>query len=224
MVSFTDASTAGFALKAGQSHTTSDKCMTKLDAFTKYNVSASAMSAYLDYQLPPKSVWVSGVVGNSITVYQGDHGTNATCAMHPSSRVVYSTSTVIAQGVILYQDSSMTSLYNNTFVHYDTVSNSLFTINLSGVVSVLTSCVNSFMYDGYRGSLGCSNNQITLFNPISVTVYCATNTVSIGSRLYNDAGLTSPYTRGQIVKIGNQLYQLNTSGVITTYYDAGDPC
>jgi hypothetical protein len=52
MVSFTDAQTSGFTLKSGQSHVTSNQCMTRLDIVTKYNVS---ISGYADNQLVPKS-------------------------------------------------------------------------------------------------------------------------------------------------------------------------
>ncbi len=60
MVTFTAAQSLGFSLNAGQSHVTSNQCMTKNDALTKYNLSASAMSAYASNQLVPRSVWVSG--------------------------------------------------------------------------------------------------------------------------------------------------------------------
>lgn len=61
MVTFTAAQSLGFSLNAGQSAVTSNQCMTKNDALTKYNLSASAMSAYASNQLVPRSVWVSGV-------------------------------------------------------------------------------------------------------------------------------------------------------------------
>jgi hypothetical protein len=52
MVSFTDAQTSGFTLKSGQSHVTSNQCMTRFDFITKYNVT---ISGYSDNQLVPKS-------------------------------------------------------------------------------------------------------------------------------------------------------------------------
>ena len=54
MVSFTDAQTSGFTLKSGQSHVTSNQCMTKSEILTKYNVT---ISGYADNQLVPKSAW-----------------------------------------------------------------------------------------------------------------------------------------------------------------------
>ena len=65
MVTFTNAATGGFTLNAGQSNVTSNECMTKTQALTKYNLSASAMSSYASNQLVPKSGWVSN--GGSTT-------------------------------------------------------------------------------------------------------------------------------------------------------------
>lgn len=62
MVTFTDAQSSGFALKAGQSHVTSNQCMTKSEALAKYNLSNSAMASYADNQLVPRSVWAPNTV------------------------------------------------------------------------------------------------------------------------------------------------------------------
>jgi hypothetical protein len=59
MVSYTDAQGGGFTLNSGQSSVTSNQCMTKNDALTKYNLDSSYMSAYASNQLVPKSTWVS---------------------------------------------------------------------------------------------------------------------------------------------------------------------
>lgn len=63
MVSFTDAQTGGFSLQPGQSNVTSNQCMTKNDALTKYVLDSSAMASYANNQLVPKSVWISGTTG-----------------------------------------------------------------------------------------------------------------------------------------------------------------
>jgi hypothetical protein len=70
MVSFTDASGSGFSLNSGQSHVTSNKCMTKDEALTKYNLDATYMSAYASNQLVPKGVWVAGASGTgTVTIF-----------------------------------------------------------------------------------------------------------------------------------------------------------
>ena len=64
MVTFTNAKdgalTGPLLLNSGQSNTTSDQCMTKSDAQTKYNLEAAPMSSYASNQLVPKSTWVTG--------------------------------------------------------------------------------------------------------------------------------------------------------------------
>lgn len=63
MVSFTDAQSGGFTLNSGQSPVTSNQCMTKSDALTKYALDSSYMSSYASNQLVPKSTWVSAGPG-----------------------------------------------------------------------------------------------------------------------------------------------------------------
>lgn len=60
MVTFTQAQSLGFQLNAGQSSVNSNECLTKSQALAKYNLDASAMSAYASNQLVPRSVWVTG--------------------------------------------------------------------------------------------------------------------------------------------------------------------
>lgn len=61
MVSFTDAQTSGFPLKAGQSHATSTQCMTKSDILAKYNLDIGTTYAnpYADNQLVPVIDWLT---------------------------------------------------------------------------------------------------------------------------------------------------------------------
>ena len=80
MVTFTQAQSLGFALKSGQSHVTSNQCMTKSDALAKYNVDADAMSSYANNQLVPRSVWVKlnsyeSTLTNSSQGYEAYGGT-----------------------------------------------------------------------------------------------------------------------------------------------------
>ena len=56
MVTFTNAQTSGAILKPGQSQVPSDKCMTRLDIVTKYNVNINSLLC-ADNQLAPKSLW-----------------------------------------------------------------------------------------------------------------------------------------------------------------------
>ena len=224
-VSFTDAQTGGFALRSGQSHVTSVKCMSKDEAQAKYVLNAPAMNAYTGVQNPPKSSWVSGVIGNSFVLEKGDHGDNATCAFHTAPFTLYSTSTEFQIPMRFFEDIGLTiPYYSNTRVHYRAVSNQLVTIDLDGYATAIQNCTNSYQYVGQRGALSCVGGQVALFNPVTVTVYSASFPLFIGARLFNDSNLTSPYTRGQIVKVSNQLYEMDSNGFITLYYDVGDPC
>jgi hypothetical protein len=67
MVSFTDAQGGGFTLQSGQSSVTSNQCMTKADATTKYVLDTSYLTSYASNQLIPKSAWVAGSTSGSIT-------------------------------------------------------------------------------------------------------------------------------------------------------------
>lgn len=62
MVNQDDAVTSPFSLNSGQSHGSGQLCFTKAMALTKYNLDASAMSAYASNQLVPKQTWVAGAV------------------------------------------------------------------------------------------------------------------------------------------------------------------
>lgn len=67
MVSYTDAQGGGFSLKAGQSNVTSNQCMTKDEALSKYNLSTANMSSYASNSLVPKSVWIPAASNNAPT-------------------------------------------------------------------------------------------------------------------------------------------------------------
>jgi hypothetical protein len=92
MVSFTDAQTGGFTLKAGQSNENSLRCMTKAEALAKYNLVAASMSAYADNQLVPKITWVPvavplPVTGLNWTTTTGGYTNNNTLVGEPLSGI-----------------------------------------------------------------------------------------------------------------------------------------
>ena len=97
MVSFTDAQTSGATLKSGQSHVTSNQCMTKSEALAKYNLDANAMSSYASNQLVPRSAWVAIVNGDFLVTaqqkstflgYVGEGGT-LSGSINPSPPYIY---------------------------------------------------------------------------------------------------------------------------------------
>lgn len=106
MVSFTDAQTSGFSLKSGQSHVTSNQCMTKLDATTKYNVT---ISGYANNQLVPKSAWT----GSSYTYNFGTpYSTGLSACTFVFGRNRFSNVANLNVGSIIYTDAALTAPFN----------------------------------------------------------------------------------------------------------------
>lgn len=79
MVSFTDAQGGGFSLLAGQSHVTSEKCMTKDETIAKYNINVGSFSSYAGNQLVPKGAWTTGTVYQSAA--HSESATKNSCAV-----------------------------------------------------------------------------------------------------------------------------------------------
>jgi hypothetical protein len=102
MVSYTDAQGGGFTLQSGQSSVTSDQCMTKTDALTKYLLDAASMSNYASNQLVPKSAWVgaapsvviTGTYFWSYTTLSSNSG-SGTITITGSSATFYARATII---------------------------------------------------------------------------------------------------------------------------------
>lgn len=60
MVSFADAQSSGFQLRALQTNPGTNQCMTKSEALTKYLLNSGSMSSYSSNQLVPKKDWLTG--------------------------------------------------------------------------------------------------------------------------------------------------------------------
>ena len=72
-VSYIDAQTSPFSLRPGQTRVTSNQCMTRLDAITRYNVNINPLLC-ADNQLAPKSLWENA--GNSVVFSNGNANVN----------------------------------------------------------------------------------------------------------------------------------------------------
>lgn len=108
MVTFTQAQSLGFALKAGQSHVTSNQCMTKADVLAKYNVT---ISGYSDNQLVPKSAWVSGVNSYVYRVSTSSFLNRSEACNSPFIVDKFSSSSSITNGMVIYNESSLSTVY-----------------------------------------------------------------------------------------------------------------
>jgi hypothetical protein len=138
MVTFTNAQGGGFTLNSGQSPVTSNECMTKSQALTKYNLDASAMSAYANNQLVPKSVWVSGVTSYSYEVRLGNSNAEACSAF---TETVYSDSSIFAEGIVIYTTSALTTVVTGYTRVVDEAFNPYILDTTLGVVgSLIGSC------------------------------------------------------------------------------------
>jgi hypothetical protein len=73
MVSFADAQSSGFQLRALQTNPGTNQCMSKTEALTRYLLSSGSMASYSSNQLVPKKDWSAGLTefGNGFnnTVY-----------------------------------------------------------------------------------------------------------------------------------------------------------
>lgn len=143
MVTFTAAQSLGFTLNAGQSSVTSNQCMTKNDALTKYNLSASAMSAYASNQLVPRSVWVSGL---NYVQYNRTSGT-LTGALACMLFGDWPTLVFQQNGTgRFFTNSTLTTVFNgnnNYYLFFDSISGNTFNyrIDNSGYVSASYDCL-----------------------------------------------------------------------------------
>ena len=107
MVSFTDAQTSGFTLRPGQSHVTSNQCMTKSQALAKYYLVASNMVSYSNNQLVPKSTWV-GATYYVITSTTGSSTDSGACSL-PGTVGFINTFYVQISTNRVFTDSGLTS-------------------------------------------------------------------------------------------------------------------
>lgn len=147
MVTFTEAQSLGFSLKSGQSHVTSNQCMTKSEALTKYNVDADAMSSYAENQLVPRSVWVNADFNGFSYTYNISKGTvesgsaNATCLVHDLAFSVYSDSSVISLNMFFYANKELTIRFNgNNTTYYYASGNQLLRIDGYGFLNKINNC------------------------------------------------------------------------------------
>lgn len=143
MVTFTDAQTSSFVLNSGQSPVTSNECMTKSQALTKYNIDASAMSAYASNQLVPKSVW-----SNGFYIINDTNGYAINCSIELSNGgTLYTTNSngIINIGDILYVEDAGPNVSGAGTTSYNAINEGgvrkIITTNTSGVVITKANCI-----------------------------------------------------------------------------------
>ena len=191
MVTFTEAQSLGFPLKSGQSHVTSNQCMTKSEALAKYNIDVAAMSSYANNQLVPRSAWVTGVIYYTYNITQGYVSPNqvdATCGEDPRGDVIaYSSSSSISVPMNFYANTSLTTTFNGgNFKYYYAGTSELLTINNTGAVTSITSCIDTIPPTQPTSLTGSINRN----NDVTLTWVASTDNVGVtGYKIYRNGGL-----------------------------------
>lgn len=193
MVSFTDAQGGGFTLQSGQSPVTSNQCMTKNDALTKYVLNSSYMSSYANNQLVPKSQWVAGIIGNAFIFGTIDSGSSAgACGGVNTGRTLYAAESSLAVGVKLYTDIGLTNGFipgDGTSSYYLHSGSNSYRVTQYGIINLITTCVTSYPYD--FSTTSSTSTGVACGLSYGQTLYSLDSILNTGSLLYTDAGLTS---------------------------------
>lgn len=156
MVSYLDASSGGFPLNSGQSHYTTipgaNQCMTKSEAFTKYNLKTTAnTNGVASNQLMQKSFWETGATSYAYTVRHGEiEGAAATCTSYsPYDTIIYSDQQGLSIPMTFYSQSNLVYPYNiNDYLYYP-LENKLLFLDSTGTLTEIVTCTTSPAYTFY---------------------------------------------------------------------------
>jgi hypothetical protein len=224
MVSFTQAQTLGFALKSGQVSVNSTQCMTKLDAFTKYNLATTANTNTLaNNQLMRRDFWATAVVSYT-NIYSEVTSTTAAgmCALMPASVFTSYKSTTgpVVNGSVLYTDSNLTApiFGNGQFYGIDT---NIGRISNGGVVSEYQSCAPPppSYYTHQLSDLQHIDPSIPCGFSLSIIVYSNSNSSypTVNTILYTNTALTTRFvgtsSKFRLCSSGDSL-KIDSQGVI----------
>ena len=218
MVTFTNAQSGGFTLKAGQSHVTSNQCVTKSDALTKYNLDASAMASYANNQLVPRSAWVNAVTSYGHFVSTAVATRLDACSYEDDYMYLYSSSSTIEEGIHFFTNSSLSIQFHGTGDFHESENKSFQINGAGGVVNVLYCSPPVTAY----GHL-ISSNSFTISSDGCIDIseeiikYSADSILIAGSVLYTDEGLTTVFNGlGKWWKVtGNLMAYVLSSGELT---------
>jgi hypothetical protein len=234
MVSFTQVQSLGFTLNAGQSHVTSNQCMTKSESLAKYNLDASAMGSYANNQLVPRSAWVSGIVGLNFQLIETTltESTGATwanvCAYSWSSPLTKYTKTGLIVGEYIYNDIGCTNVLQIVGKSYKVLENGIYK-RLAGnshsdAIEVIEDCsAPPASYYAYSFSASrTSSAQSCALNTFGTTWYSSSVQLDVGGRLFTNTSLTSPVSGGSIwynCQQDGTAYKIDSSGYIIEFYN-----
>lgn len=134
-ISFTDIQTSGFILKPGESHVTSNKCMTRDDIVNKYYVNVTFTA---NNQLAVKALCLQTTYVYSFSL---PFPTAAEACGASTSRTRYSSASPLVFESTIYTDAALTSQLNGgnswfKVAGYSTV----FQINSTGLIVDIVAC------------------------------------------------------------------------------------
>jgi hypothetical protein len=160
MVSFTQAASLGFTLQSGQSHVTSNQCMTKSDALAKYVLSTTPMQPYSSNQLVPRNTWSTAATAYSYIFGNYNFETSASaCSGGNTGMTLYSPSATLVVNSKLYYNSQMTEVVDE--------------VEMGG--NWYKSGNTTYRIQGYYSPPGNDPNVVPDYNPkIAEIVQCST--------------------------------------------------
>jgi hypothetical protein len=160
MVTFTQAASLGFTLQSGQSHVTSNQCMTKSDALAKYVLSTTPMEPYSSNQLVPRNTWSTAATAYSFIFGNNNFETSASaCSGGNTGMTLYSPSATLVVNSKLYYDSQMTEVVDE--------------VEMGG--NWYKSGNTTYRIQGYYSPPGNDPNVVPDYNPkIAEIVQCST--------------------------------------------------
>jgi hypothetical protein len=189
MVTFTNAATGGFTLNAGQSNVTSNECMTKTQALTKYNLSSSAMSAYASNQLVPKSTWVNGITYYDFcTQFASQSTSSASCSTALGDYPLQTTNSsgIVNVGDIVYIAADTpypaTGIYGKYISYNEGSVRKVLEISTSGSGAIISkaNCSSGPTYDLYNADI----YDCTSYTSIGTEVVAFPTGTSVSYSLY----------------------------------------
>lgn len=216
MVSFTQAQSLGFALNSGQSHVTSNQCMTKNDALTKYSLNASAMSGYTSNQLVPRSVWTSGFIGQSLQLIDTTPGESTgvpwdeTCSYLWSNPVTKYTTAGLVVGGYVYNDIGCTSRFQIIQKNFKVLENGVYKRMMgevhSDMIQNLETCSAWFNKVSFNYKTASQEAQICTVNNV-VARYTNNPDFNSATALYTNAAGTTYAAAGYYLMEGTAVYR-----------------
>ena len=227
MVTQADAATGGFPLNPGQSHGSSNQCMTKLEAITKYSLNTNNLTGYADNQLIPKSVWATGTVVHSFVFGDFDFGSGpGACYLdNIPYDTLYTLDANIVYGTQLFIDEARTTAFDGDDLWWKCLTtNKTHRINHSGFVQDVTSCgiyITALTAQFNTAALACANNTYSLQAHSHVIPV-------VGTQLYSDSDMTVVFNGGNrwYKDLGtNRVFQIAglplTIGVVSAIVPCG---